>query len=137
MQKQNLQTEITMYFHKGTLSVPASPASPSISSTLPSLPFIKVNVSSLSSSSSAYSAWWWWEWQPSWWPTSTQWAINNRYAIQVINYLLSKYVSLFVLRANNYRQGLYEMFLCHHLPHHHQLSICHVEHHVQDLYWSA
>jgi hypothetical protein len=43
MKKQNLQTEITMYFHKDTLSVPTSPASPSTSSTLPSLPFIKVN----------------------------------------------------------------------------------------------
>ena len=41
-------------------------------------------------------------------------------------------VSVFVLRANNCRQGLYEMFLCHHLPHH-QLSIHHVEHSVQDL----
>ena len=43
MKKQNLQTEITMYFHKDTLSVPASPASPSTSSTPPSLPLIKVN----------------------------------------------------------------------------------------------
>ena len=55
MKKQNLQTEITMYFHKDTLSVPASSASPSTSSALPSLPLIKVNPSS-SSSSSAYSA---------------------------------------------------------------------------------
>ena len=81
MKKQNLQTEITMYFHKGTLSVPASP---STSSALPSLPLIKVNPSS-SSSSSAYSARRCQEWRPSWWSTSSQWVVNNHCAIWVIS----------------------------------------------------
>ena len=83
MKKQNLQTEITMYFHKGTLSVPASPASPSTSSALPSLPLSKVKPSS-SSSSSASSARRCQEWRPSWWSTSTQWVVNTHCAIPVI-----------------------------------------------------
>lgn len=72
-----------MYFHKVTLSMPASLACPSTSSSFSASATWDSKTSP--SSSSAYSTWRQQEWRPLWWSTSIQGIVNYHHAVQLIS----------------------------------------------------